>query len=156
MARVRLTKRRLVALLRWTPAWLFVSVAALLLSTLRVVVMMGLALRQPGIVDLGFTGEALAWPLLIAVLALVRRAPTWQSGEALATIYLLVGPFALVGTAVLLRLPFSAAMELLGLNLLVLTLFVVLIWPAGAAAIWLARRFNRRGRIARIMSRPAA
>jgi len=156
MASVRLTRRRLIAVVRWAPAWLLITVASFLLSTLRVLALVGVARRQPGLMDLGITGETLAWPVLIALLALVRRAPTWRSGEALATIYLLVGPLALVGTAIWLRLPFPAAMEMLGLNLLVLTMFVVLIWPAGAAAIWFARRFNRRRNRAAATARPAA
>lgn len=144
MVHARASRRRLIAAVRWAPAWLVVTLASLLLSVVRTATFVGLMRDRPPLVELGITVEAFGWPLLITLLALVRRAPTWQSGEALASIWLLVAPLSFIAAAAWTRVPFNSAMRLLAPMLLLLAVFIVAIWPAGAVIIWLARRFNRR------------
>jgi hypothetical protein len=158
MRRIRLDKRRVLAVIRWAPLLSLVLLAAVLFGTARALTLVGIVQRERGLVDFGITIEAFGWPLLIVVLALVRRDSTWHSGEALAGSFLLAGPLGLLGAATWLMLPFDATMQLLGPMLLLLSSLIVLIWPAGAVVIWITRRINRRsGRQRRSMNvgRPA-
>jgi apolipoprotein N-acyltransferase len=95
-------------------------------------------------VEFGLTLQALMWPSLIGMLALIRRASTWRTGEALAGVYLLVGPLAVCEAALWLHIPFAVAMQTLAPTLLFLTMFSAVIWPSGAVAVWIVRRINRR------------